>query len=112
MRPSRSAGWAKWTIVGVAAFLAVMPSDLAAQTDQGTAQIQPVPQSILDLQRTYDNARARREPVTRLLADAFVEIQADGRVLTRAQAIEKYTTFDDVSTGSVSERRTASYGDV
>jgi hypothetical protein len=89
-----------------------MPSEVAAQAGQGTAQIQPVPQPILDLQRTYDNARARREPVTQLLANAFVEIQADGRVLTRAQAVEKYTRFDDVSTGSLSERRTASYGDV
>jgi len=96
----------------VAAFLAVMPSDLAAQTGQGAGQIQPVPKPVLDLQRTYDNARARREPVTHLLADAFVEIQADGRVLTRTQAIEKYTRFDDVSTGSLGERRTASYGDV
>jgi hypothetical protein len=112
MRQSRSAGWATWTILGVAAFLAVMPSDVAAQTGQGTAQIQPVPQPVLDLQRTYDNARARGEPVTDLLANAFVEIQADGRVLTRAQAVEKYTRFDDPSAGSLSERRTASYGDV
>jgi len=109
MSQSRSA---RWTILGVAAFLAVMPSDLAAQTGQGAGQIQPVPKPVLDLQRTYDNARARREPVTHLLADAFVEIQADGRVLTRTQAIEKYTRFDDVSTGSLGERRTASYGDV
>ncbi len=112
MRQSRSAGWARWTILGVAAFLGMMPGDLAAQTGQGAAQIQSVPQPIFDLQRTYDNARARREPVTHLLADAFVEIQADGRVLTRAQAIEKYTRFDDVSTGSLTERRTASYSDV
>jgi hypothetical protein len=96
----------------MAALLAVMPTDLAAQIGQGAAEIQPVPQPILDLQRIYDNARARREPVTHLLADAFVEIQADGRVLTRAQAIEKYTRFDDASTGSLGERRTASYGDV
>ena len=53
----------------------------------------------------------RREPVTQLLANAFVEIQGDGRVLTRGQAVEKYTRFDDVST-FLSERRTASYGDV
>ncbi len=112
MRPSRLAGWATWTILVVAAFLAVMPSDVAARTGQGTAQTQPVPQSILDLQRAYDNARARREPVTHLLANAFVEIQADGLVLTRAQAVENYTRFDDVSTSSLSERRTASYGDV
>jgi hypothetical protein len=95
-----------------AAFLAVMPGDIAAQTREGTAKIQPVPQQILDRQRTYDNARARREPVTDLLANAFVEIQADGRVLTRAQAVEKYTRFDDLSAGALSERRTASYGDV
>ena len=60
MRQPRSAGFATWTILGVAAFLAVM--------------------------------------LTHLLADAFVESQADGRVLTRAQAIEKYTRVDDVST--------------
>ena len=96
----------------MAAFLVVMPSDRAAYTGPGAAQIQQVPQPILDLQRTYDNARARREPVTHLLADAFVEIQADGRLLTRTQAIEKYTRFDDVSAGSSGERRTASYGDV
>src|SRR5690242_16788337 len=105
MRPSQSAGGA-WTFSGVTVVLAIMLSDVAAYTGHGTAHIQ-TPQSIFDLQRTYDHARARLEPVTHLLADAFVEIQADGRVLTRAQAVEKYTRFDDVSAGSLSERRTA-----
>jgi len=99
-------------LLGVTAVLAVTPTYLAAQTGQGAAQVQEAPQSVLDLQRAYDAARARREAVTHLLADAFVEIQADGQVLTRAQAIEKYTRVYDFSTGSLSERRTASYGDV
>jgi hypothetical protein len=112
MRLCRSAGWRTWTILGVAALATVLPSGLPAQTGQGTARISPIPPSVLDLQRTYDNARARREPVTHLLADDFVEIQADGRVLARAQAIEKNERFDDVSSGSLSERRRAAYGDV
>jgi hypothetical protein len=99
-------------IFGVAAAPAVTPHGPAAQTGQGAAQVQPAPQAVLDLQRVYGDARARREPVTQLLADAFTEIQADGRALTRAQAVYSYTRFDDVSAGLLSERRTASYGDV
>ena len=112
MRLCRSAGSRTWAVLGAAALATVLPSGLPAQTGQGTARISPIPPSVLDLQRTYDNARARREAVTHLLADDFVEIQADGRVLARAQAIEKNERFDDVSSGSLSERRTAAYGDV
>ena len=112
MRLCRSAGWRNWTILGVAALVTVLPSGLPAQTGQGTARISPIPPSVLDLQRTYDNARTRREPISHLLADDFIEIQADGRVLAGTQAIEKNERFDDPSSGSLSERRTAAYGDV
>ena len=68
--------------------------------------------TVLDLQRTYDTARLRREPVSELLADAFVEIQADGRVLPRSAAIEKYTRVDDVSAQHLSDHWTFSQGDI
>jgi hypothetical protein len=112
MRLSRAARWASWSVAGVASLLALTLNDLPAQTGQAAAQGQQAPKAVLDLQRTHDQARERREQVTHLLADAFVEIQADGRMLTRTQAIEKYTRFDDVSSASLTERRTASYGDV
>jgi hypothetical protein len=99
-------------ILGGAAVLAVTPTHLAARNGQSAGQVQPAPQAVVDLQRAYDHARARREPVTHLLANAFVEIQGDGRVLTRAQAVEKYSRVDDVSAGALTERRTASYGAV
>lgn len=99
-------------IFGIGAALVLTPAHLGAQTGQGAAQVEKATRTVLDLQRAYDSARMGREPVTHLLADGFVEIQADGRMLTRSQAIEKYTRFDDVSTGSLTERRTASHGDV
>ena len=99
-------------MIGIGAIPVLTPVSLVAQTRQSAAQVEQATRTVLDRQRAYDSARMRREPVTQLLADGFVEIQADGRVLTRSQAIEKYTRFDDVSTGSFTERRTASYGDV
>jgi hypothetical protein len=68
--------------------------------------------AVLARQRTYDTARSRREPVDQLVADDFVEIAPDGRVLTRTMAIENYGRFDDVSAGSITERHTALHGDV
>lgn len=112
MRPSTAARCASWTIFGLGAVLVLTPADPRAQTGQGAAQVGQPTRAVLDLQRAYDSARTRREPVTQLLADGFVEIQADGRVLTRSQAIEKYTRFDDVSTGFLTERQTTSRGGV
>src|SRR5262245_5121646 len=112
MKPSERMTCAWHTIFGMGAALALTPAGLVAQIGQGAAQAQQVARTVLELQRSYDDARARRQPVTQLLAQGFVEIQADGRVLTRSQAIEKYTRFDDVSSGSFSERRTAMHGGV
>jgi hypothetical protein len=112
MRSHKAARWASWTIFGIGVVLVLTAAYLRAQSGQGATQVEQATRTVLDLQRAYDNARMRREPVTQLLADGFVEIQADGRVLTRSQAIEKYTRFDDVSTGSLSERETALRSDV
>ena len=65
----------------MAGFLAFTPGESSARTGQGATQGQQAPQTVLDLQRMDDNARARREPVIHLLSDGFVEIQADGRML-------------------------------
>jgi hypothetical protein len=112
VKASKSSKVAPWIILWIGASLVPARAYLAAQTRQRVPIVEQATRTVFDLQRAYDSARMRRQPVTQLLADGFVEIQADGRVLTRSQAIEKYTRFDDVSTASLTERWTASYGDV
>ena len=72
----------------------------------------PAPGAVLANQQVFNAIRARRQPVTDLLADSFVEIQWHGGVLTRDEAVEQYQRSDDVSANTFSERWTASYGSV
>ena len=92
--------------------LALTLTGLAAQGPQPPQQGQPVPQQILDLQRSYEVARVRRQPVTHLLADAFIEIRPDGRLLNRTQAVDQYATYDDPSAVNMDTLWTAMYRDV
>src|SRR5262245_57260120 len=72
----------------------------------------PALQMLLTRQRSYEIARYRREPVTPLLASGFIEIQADGRVLTRTEAIAKYARYDDPTATAMEGIWTSIHGDV
>ena len=94
----------------VATLLPILLTRPAANARQGSPP--GFPGEVPDLQRSYNMARDRRQPVTHLLADAFVQIQADGTVLTRAEAVANHVRYYDGSAGSLVQTPTAAYGDV
>ena len=84
---------------------------MVAQVSSGPSAT-PAPDAVLANQQVFNARRAKRQPVTDLLADSYVEIQWHGGVLTRGEAIEQYERIDDASARASSERWSASYGSV
>jgi len=102
--------------VGVTMIVALLssgstPTRVEAQVSSGLSAT-PVPAAVLANQQLFNASRARRQPVTDLLADSYVEIQWNGGLLTRAAAIEHYESTDDASANTSMERWTAWYGSV
>jgi hypothetical protein len=102
--------------VGVTVIVALLSSGstatrVVAQVRSGLSAT-PVPAAVLANHQSFNASRARRQPVTDLLADSYVEIQWNGGLLTRADAIDHYERTDDVSANASMERWTASFGSV
>jgi len=109
MTSSRASSHRPWLSRCIALVVALTGAHASGLNSQPAVDAE---RAVVARQQTYDTARSRREPVDQLVAEDFVEIAPDGRVLTRAQAIENYGRFDDISAASITERHTALHGDV